>query len=119
MNALQSLGLVVSILAGIGAAAAFLSVGRQRGRLQALRDDVLDRDRRISFLEAENARHDQSEADQAQLILHLRDEIRVLRANWVGAEGPIGDIRRRVVKIDQGLGDVLKMLGKRDHEGDS
>lgn len=48
---------LLAILSALGAGSAFLSVGRQRGRVEGLRGDIEDRDKRIVFLEGEVKRH--------------------------------------------------------------
>lgn len=112
----------VAILSGIGAAAAFLSAGRQSGRITALRGDIEDRDRRITFLEDENARHEETEKRQQDTIHDLQREVAGLRDQVAGAAGPTKDLRDLVKahheKTTDSIGvvqtqlvDVLALLG--------
>lgn len=121
----SALGLVVTvlaILAGAGAAAAFLSSGRNKGRLDALRGDVADRDRRIEFLEAANERHEETEDRQQRVIEHLQGEVATLREVVTGQSGPVRDLSDLVHAhhdaaithldgIDKKVDDVLRLLG--------
>lgn len=120
-----ALGLVVTILAifaGVGAAAAFLSSGRNKGRLDALRGDVADRDVRIKFLEDADRRHIETEERQRLDIEHLQGEIATLREVVTGQTGPVRDLSDLVhahhdkamthmTVIENKVDDALRLLG--------
>lgn len=123
-DALSVIVTVVALLAGLGSAAAFLSAGRQGARLTALRGDVNDRDKRITFLEAENERHEETEKSQAEVISHLRAEVSVLRDLVTGAAGPTAALTEMVAahhqaamagqaSIQQGVDDLLALSGNK------
>lgn len=122
MSALQLVVVTLAVLAGLGSAAAFLSAGRQAGRIAALRGDVTDRDRRIDFLEAENARHEETVRQQNATIAHLRGEITTLRDVVTGASGPTQQLLGLIeahhqaslaewARLRQGQKDILKLVG--------
>jgi len=107
--------LAIAILTGLGAASAFLTSGRNRGRIDELRGDVADRDRRITFLEDENLRHEATGQRQEQVINHLQGEVETLRTLVTGQSGPTKEladlIRDRLSILDAKLDDLLALAG--------
>lgn len=84
-NVISLIVLVVSALAGLGAAAAFLAAGNQKGRILKLeadatdlRNDIADRDRRIEFLETANSRIEALSKAKGIEMLALHQQMDVL-----------------------------------------
>ena len=78
-------GVILAFLAALGAAAAFLAAGNQKGRITALeesaallRREVEDRDRRITFLEGENERKKLEVAAQERELQALQEQMKAL-----------------------------------------
>jgi chromosome segregation ATPase len=78
-------GVILAFLAALGAAAAFLAAGNQKGRITALeesaellRREVADRDRRITFLEGENERKKLEVTAQERELQALQEQMKAL-----------------------------------------
>ena len=82
---ISNAGVIVAFLAALGAAAAFLAAGNQKGRITALeesaallRREVEDRDRRITFLEGENERKKVEVQAQERELQALHEQMNAL-----------------------------------------
>lgn len=142
-NALQAAIGVLALLSGLGAAAAYLTVGGLRGRvtnLQAanddLRKDVADEQRRRELVERDLATATATATRDRQTIDHLRGEVATMRSVFEAVNGPIAELHRLVqvdheslaahhaeamtgqAKLQGQMADVLRLLGsKREADG--
>lgn len=139
---ITTVGIVLALLAALGAAAAYLAVGTQKGRIQRLEDTNADLRKEV---DDEKRRHDTTRTElhaertererDTRVIEHLQAEVATMREVFTAVNGPIAALAA-AMKADhdllashhreamRGLNrltarqvDTLRLLGdKREHD---
>ena len=134
MNVGGAIGLVavtLAALAGLAAAATFIALGVQRGRVERLEKrnedlehEVDDEKRRHSATRDDLKETREELADavargirQQSVIDHLTGEVEVMSRNFQGVEGPLHEMQTAIENLTKMVKDLAGIVGDRRGPG--